>query len=149
MSGKTGFGVGGVLPTPEISEEQKAIAAGDVTALLRSMEKSLSLLARKYAEVLLEQPNLVTIAASAAVFSAKLDYSAQPHNGVIIGVLAGTLNLWLGDYSGVPQAAVPNLGQFTPGPPIQLFFGLKGRIYTLVNPSAVTDLVVSIIPVAV
>jgi hypothetical protein len=148
-SGATGFGIGGDLPAPHVTVEQMQIAAGDLTALLQSMEKSLSRLADKYVEQGIEQPNVFTITGSAITFSQKFDYSTQRHNSLILCVFAGTLNLFLGDYSGQPQGTVPNCGQFGAGPPVQLFFPLKGRVYTVINPSTTIALTASVIPVAI
>jgi len=148
-SGATGFGMGSIVPAAPVSEELQQIVAGDQTAILQSMERSLRRLAEKFVETPIEQPNLFTLTGGAGAFALKLDYSTQPHNSVIICVLSGTLNLWLGDYVGQPQTASPNAGQYSLGPPSQLFFPLNGRVYTVVNPSSAVTLVASIIPVAI
>jgi len=148
MSGKTGFGTGGVMPAPPITEEEAMAAQGDTGTLLKLMEQHLRRLAEKYVEKPVDQPNVFTIQASAAVFTKRLDYTTQPHNSLIICVNAGTLNLFSGDYSGVGQSTTPNYGIFTAGTPIQLFLPLSGRVWTIINPSSAVDLVASVIPVA-
>jgi hypothetical protein len=148
VSGKTGFGMGGVLPAPDITEAQKQIIAGDHTALLKGMEESLRKLSDKYAEQPMEQSTIINIPGSATVFSTRLDLSTQEHNALLICVTSGTLNLWLGDYGGVGQTAQPNCGQYGAVSNTELFFALKGRVYTIVNPSATVTLQASIVAIA-
>jgi hypothetical protein len=148
MSGKTGFGIGGVLPPPDISQDQMRAAAGDHTTLLKLIEKHTRDLADKYVEQPLEQPNVIQIVGSATAYFQRLDLSTQPHNSFIICVFAGTLNLWVGDYGNPAQSAVPNWGTYAAGANIQYFLTLRGRVYTIVNPSTTVTLQASFIPIA-
>src|SRR5690349_15785707 len=105
-SGKTGFGIGGVLPPPNISQDEMRAAAGDHTKLLQLIEKHTRAVAEKFVEQPLEQPYPINIPGSATAYFQRIDYSNQPHNSFIICVTAGTLNLWVGDYGNPPQTAV-------------------------------------------
>src|SRR5689334_6389968 len=100
--GKTGFGLGDNLPPPTISEDQALAAAGDHTRLLQLIEKHLRRVEEKFVEQPLEQPFPINIPGSATNYWQRIDYSNQPHNSFIICVVAGTLNLWVGDYGNPP-----------------------------------------------
>ena len=96
----------------------------------------------------MEQPISINIPGSAVAFSQRIDLSTQPHNSVILCVTAGTLNLWLGDYSQPAQAAQPNFGQYVAVSNTQFLFKLSGRVYTIVNPSATVTLLASLVAIA-
>src|SRR5690242_3114365 len=147
-SGKTGFGIGGVLPPPNISQDQIRAAAGDHTKLLQLIEKHTRDLAEKFVEQPLEQPQVIQIAGSASAYFQRVDLSTQPHNSLVLCIFAGTLNLWIGDYGNPPQSAVPNFGSYAAGTNIQFFLPLRGRVYTVVNPSTTVTLQASLIPIA-
>lgn len=147
-TGKTGFGIGSILPPPNISQDEMRAAAGDHTKLLQLIEKHTRAVAEKFVEQPLEQPNVIQIAGSTTAYFQRLDYSNQPHNSFILCVTAGTLNLWVGDYGNPAQAAVPNWGTYAAPTNIQYFLTLKGRVYTIVNPSATVTLQASLIPLA-
>jgi len=147
--GNTGFGIGGVLPRPNISPDEIAAAAGNHTKLLQLIEQHLRSIREKYVEQPLEQPQGINILGSATNFTQRIDLTSQPHNSLILCVTAGTLNLWMGDYGGMPQAAVPNFGSYGAGVNQQFFLTLKGRVYTVINPSATVTLTASLIPLAI
>lgn len=138
-------------PGRPMSDLQARAMSGDVSALLTLIEQHTKAVREKYVEQPLEQTNVIQIAGSAVVsaVSQKLDYSSQPHNSLIICVIAGTLNLYLGDNTGAPQAQVPNFGQYGAGTNQQYYFPLNGRIYTIINPSTTVTLQAAIIPLAI
>jgi hypothetical protein len=141
--GKTGFGIGSILPAPNISPDQMAAAAGNHTKLLQLIEQHLRRLADKYDANGVEQPGVFSIAVGA---SQKFDFSTQPHNSIIITVGVGTANLFSGDYTGASSTAVPNMGIYAAGTNQQFFFSRRGRVWTIVNGGA-TTLTGSFIPV--
>lgn len=147
--GKTGFGIGGIQPRPNISPDEMAAAAGNHTKLLQLIEQHLRNIEGKYVEQIVEQPQAINLTGAAGNFAQKIDMSTQPHNSFVIAVQQGTLNLWLGDYMIPGQTAQPNFGSFAAGVTQQFFLPLKGRVYTVVNPSAVTTLLAAIIPLAI
>ena len=149
--GKAGFGIGKFDPrAANIQRNPLALAAagGDHTALLQLIEQHLGDLVARYAETQLLQPQQINILGSATQFTSRIDLSPQPHNSVLICVTAGTLNLWAGDYSGIGQAANPNLGSYAAVSNTQLFLPLAGRVYTIINPSTTVALVASLVPIA-
>lgn len=150
QSGRTGFGLGQIDPRvnpTNVNRQLLAAEAGDTTALLQLIERHLRDLSERYAEPVNFSPQQINIVASGTQFTARLDFSTQPHNSLLISVTAGTLNILVGDYSGVSQAVNPH-AQIGAGTTQQLFFGLAGRVYTLINPSAVTNLVACVTPIA-
>lgn len=150
MSGRTGFGLAQIDPrvaSPKLSELQALAAAGDTTALLQLIEQHLDRVEKRYVEDPLAAPNQVNIPGSAVAFTNRLDFSTTPHNSLIVSVTAGTLNLMLGDYSGLNQASQPHL-QFAAGTVTQLFFPLQGRVYIVINPSSTIALTACVTPVA-
>lgn len=149
--GKAGFGAGAIDPrTANLQQDplELAAAGGNHTALLQLMVRYLRRLDDKYVEQALEQPQQINIPGSATQFTTVVDFSTQPHNSVLICVTAGTLNLWLGNYGGIGQGANPNAGSYAAVSTTQLFFALKGRVYTVINPSAVALLTATIVPIA-
>lgn len=148
MSGKTGFGIGGVLPPPNISRDDMLAAAGDHTKLLQLIEKHTRALADKYAETPVEQPVSIFLTGNAGSIAQKIDFSTQPHNSLQICVFSGTLNLFLGEATNAAQTQVPNYGQYAALTNTQLFLTLRGRIWTVVNPTAGTNLLAFVTPLA-
>ena len=152
-AGKTGFGMGGMTPAPgrPLSDLQSRAMQGDTAALLTLIERHLARLDEKYVEQPLEQTNVIQLAVSTATLSQsqKLDYSSQPHNSLIVCVIAGTLNLYLNDATGASISQVPNFGQYAAGSNQQYYFPLNGRIYTAVNPSTTVVLQAVLIPLAI
>lgn len=149
-TGRTGWGIGGVDPRSQnqhLSKQQLAAAAGDTTALLQLIEQHLARIEERYVEPAMFSPNQISIQGSATAFTTRLDFSTQPHNSVIISVVAGTLNLLVGDYSGINQAANPHI-QLSSGTTQQLFLPLQGRVYTIINPSSTSVLTAVLTPVA-
>lgn len=149
--GKAGFGMGQFDPrAANIQRDPLSLAAagGDHTALLQLIERHLARIEEKYVEPATEQPQQINIPGSATAFTSRIDLSTQPHNSVLICVTAGTLNLWLGDYSGISQGANPNLGSYAAVSNTQIFLTLRGRVYTIINPSTTVALVASLVPIA-
>ena len=149
--GKAGFGAGQFDPEAANLQHDPlvlAAAGGDHTALLQLIERHLGRIDEKYVEPSLEQPTQINIPGSATEFTARIDFTTQPHNSIIICVTAGTLNLWLGDYSGISQAANPNFGSYSAVSNDQKFLSLRGRVYTIINPSTTVALTASLVPIA-
>lgn len=150
QQGRTGFGLGQIDPRvnpTNVNRQLLAAEAGDTTALLQLIERHLRDLADRYAEPVNFSPQQINIQGSATAFTNRLDFSQQPHNSLLISVTGGTLNLLVGDYSGISQAVSPHI-QVASGTNLQLFFGLAGRVYTIINPSATAALVACVTPVA-
>ena len=149
--GKAGFGIGQFDPrTGNLQRDPLALAAagGDHTALLQLIERHLGRLDDRYVEPALLQPQQISILGSATVFTTRVDLTTQSHNSVLICVTSGTLNLWAGDYSGISQAANPNLGSYAAVSNTQIFLPLAGRVYTIINPSTTVALTASLVPIA-
>jgi hypothetical protein len=151
MPGRTGFGVGGLhdarTATPHQSEQDLLAAAGDTTAILQQIAAYLKKLDDKYANDVNLIPVSVTLTGAAGSTTQRVDMTRVPHDSVIISVIAGTANVFLGDYSGIGQSVVPHL-QVPAGTAPQFFFGRAERIYTVVNPSTTTTLQAFVIPIA-
>lgn len=149
--GKSGFGIGRFDPgAANIQRDPLQLAAfgGDHTALLQLIERHLANLDERYVEPALMQPQQINIAGSAVAFTERIDLTTQRHNSALICVTAGTLNLWAGDYSGIGQAANPQLGSYVAVSNTQIFLPLAGRVYTIINPSTTVALVASLVPIA-
>ena len=146
----TGFGTGHIdqrVEHPQISDLQLQGAAGDTTALLQLIEGHLRAVRDRYVEPQLWQPQQINIVASANVFTQRIDFSTIPHNSVLISVEAGTLNLFVGDYSGMSQGTNPHI-QLSAGTTQQIFLPLLGRVYTCINPSTTVNLLACLTPIA-
>ena len=114
---------------------------------MQLIEKHLAALEARYVEPQVFQPQQINIVASAAVFTQRIDFTTIPHNAVLISVQAGTLNLYVGDYSGMSQAANPHV-QLVAGTTQQIFLPLLGRVYTCINPSTTVSLLACLTPIA-
>lgn len=149
-SGRTGFGLAQVDPRAtdqHVSKQELAAAAGDTTALLQLIEQHLARIEERYVEPANFSPQQISIPGSATQFATRLDFSTQPHNAFIVSVMSGTLNLFVGDYSGMAQATNPHM-QFLSGTNQQVFIPLQGRVYTIINPSTTVLLLACFTPVA-
>lgn len=146
----TGFGTGQVdlrTVNTNLNDVQLRAAAGDHTALLQLIERHLSRLESRYVEPIAYSAQQINIQGSTTNFGQRIDFTTTPHNSVILSVIAGTLNLWVGDYSGMGQSTNPQI-QIAAGTTQQLFLPLNGWVYTIVNPSSTVALLGSLIPVA-
>lgn len=149
--GKAGFGIGSFDPAAANLQQDPlvlAAAGGDHTALLQLMERHLARLEERYVEPAVLQPQQINIQGSATNFQTPLDLTTLPHNSLLICVVAGTLNLWIGNYSGIGQGANPNAGSYVAVSNTQIFLPLSGHYYTILNPSTTVALVASLVPIA-
>lgn len=146
-----GFGTGQVdlrtVSPAKLTDLQLRAAAGDHTALLQLIERHLSRIDDRYVEPAAFSPQQLNIQGSAVTFTQRIDFTTTPHNSLLISVITGTLNLFVGDYSGIGQAANPHM-QIAAGTTQQLFLPLKGWVYTVVNPSTTTALLGTLTPIA-
>lgn len=77
-------------------------------------------------------PQVFTVAVGANV---RQDLSLQPLNGWIINVFQGTLNVWIGSYSGL-DGGLPHF-QYPPGQgPVYIPAARGGRIFTFTPTAA-------------
>jgi hypothetical protein len=148
-SGRVGWGTGKIddRAKKKIPEADLLAASGDTTALLQLIEQHTRAVSDRYVEDPLLQPQQIFIVGAAGAPSVRIDFSNQRHNSLIISVTTGTLNLFLGDYSGMPQAASPHL-QIAAGSTQQFFLPLQGRVYTVINPSSTVNLTACLTPIA-
>lgn len=86
------------------------------------------------------------IALAVANASQTIDLLQSPHNSVIISVITGTVNLFVGNYGGV-VSAIPHAQFAATGQPVQLMFPKTGRVYTVVASGGAATL--TLIPVNV
>ena len=147
-SGFTGFGVGGKLVPPKpLSDAELKAAAGDTGELLKQIAANTKKQADKFVNSPLNQPVIFQIPGSATAFSRLLVLTTLPHNSFIVMVQAGTIKLFIGEYTGAGQSDVPNYGQWTAGEKQQFLLEEAGRKYVLINPSTTITAICQLIPV--
>lgn len=154
QGGKTGFGVGGVMPPPSRmpSDRELKAAAGDSSAILQLIQADIRRIADKYVERPTIQPIIFNLTGTTKANATQvIDMTTLPTNAFAIYVYAGTINLFIGEYSGAGQADVPNFGVYSLAgiATDQKFLTLEGRKFVLINPSTTVTASGVFIPLAI